>query len=74
MPKQTMIISTIAGEKRALVKGQGWIAINKIKPNENVKSFVGEGVEWTPFKTKEIRAQEERHRLLAEGYVNDLYE
>ena len=71
MRKRKMVISTISGEKRALVQGKGWMALPKINPNDQVYYVNGIVGEWDNFK---IRAsQAEQHKLLAEGYANDLY-
>lgn len=71
MGKKQMVISNVSGEKRALVKGKGWMALPKINPNDQVyyiKDVVGE---WDNFKTRST--QEEQHKLLADGYIKDLY-
>ena len=72
MRKRKMVISTISGEKRALVKGKGWIALPKINPNEQVYYIKGIVGEWDLFKTSDSKAREEQQRLLAEGYANGL--
>ena len=50
MPKQTMVISTISGTRKALVKGKGWLALAKINPNDKVR-FIGKAkITWMPYR------------------------
>lgn len=72
MRKRKMVISTISGEKRALVKGKGWIALTKIHPNEQVYYIKDITGEWGPLETSGASAREEEQRLLAEGYKKGL--
>ena len=72
MEKRKMVISTISGEPRALVKGKGWIALNKIHPHKEVYFIKGITGEWNLFKTSGASAREEQQRLLAEGYKKGL--
>lgn len=72
MGKRKMIVSTISGEPKALVKGKGWMALPKINPNEQVYYLKGTVGEWDLFKTSGSKAREEQQRLLAEGYKKGL--
>ena len=50
MGKVTMVISTISGTRKALVKGKGWIVLTKINPNDQVR-FIGKAkITWMPYK------------------------
>ena len=75
MKKRSFVISRISGELRALVKGKGWMALNKINPNEQVAAHAEGKIEWVPFNKNSVKAKrrEEQQQLLAEGYANDLY-
>ena len=72
MRKRKMVVSTISGEPRALVRGKGWKPLKKINPNEKVYFIQDAFGVWDNFKTDKNKSQKEQHKLLAKGYANGL--